>query len=64
MKYSDGKILVGEYEICVLAAGIRDLDSRQSPPIPDFHTFGTLVSADLYYSGVTFSLSVSVSSIL
>ena len=41
MKYSDGKILVGEYEICVLAAGIRDLDSRQSPPIPDFHTFGT-----------------------
>ena len=59
MKYSDGKILVGEYEICVLAAGIRDLDSRQSPPIPDFHTFGALVSADLYYSGVTFSISVS-----
>lgn len=59
MKYLDGKILVSEYELCVPAAGRCDIDSRQNLPLPDFSGAGVSISADIEFSGVTFSLSVS-----
>lgn len=63
MRYDNGKILVGEYELCASVAAGSDIDTRQQAKAPDFRTFGGRICADISCSGVTFSLSVDEAAI-